>query len=219
MLDYGTISIRLALAIALGGVLGLERELRNQPAGFRTHIVLCVGSALFTMLSSHMAQVWGGNADPTRIAAQVVVGVGFLGAGAIFRLGVSVKGLTTAANLWTTAGIGMAVGTGFYFGAVLATAIILVALTLFRGLEVILLLGKTDRSLSLTARPVPDLFGRVESILNGYGATIKSIKMNRGEDGRFMEVQAIVEIPKGAKLKDITSGLASSEDILEVEIL
>jgi putative Mg2+ transporter-C (MgtC) family protein len=125
---------RLALAGALGGAIGFERELREREAGLRTHMIVCIGSALFTIISAYgfTEFLTSGDtvvrADPTRIAAQIVTGIGFLGAGAIIRQGISVRGLTTAATLWVAAAIGMAAGAGYYPGAVLGTIITLIAL-------------------------------------------------------------------------------------------
>jgi len=113
---------RLALALAAGGLVGLERERRDRQAGLRTHMLVCVGSTLVTLVSILMADQ---NADRTRIAAQIVSGIGFLGAGTIFRAGNAVRGLTTAAGLWTVAGIGMAIGAG---GALLYLGLITAAL-------------------------------------------------------------------------------------------
>jgi putative Mg2+ transporter-C (MgtC) family protein len=126
--------LRVAVAAALGGAVGLERELRDREAGFRTHMLVAVGSALFTLVSAYGFRdflVHGGSvvrADPTRIAAQIVTGIGFLGAGAIIRQGLSVRGLTTAATLWVAAAIGIAAGAGYYSGAVLGTVVTIVAL-------------------------------------------------------------------------------------------
>jgi len=125
---------RLSLAAALGGAIGFERELRDREAGLRTHLLVCLGSALFTIVSAYGFRdfLTGGDqvirADPTRIAAQIVTGIGFLGAGAIIRQGFSVRGLTTAATLWVAAAIGIAAGAGYYSGAVLGTVITLLAL-------------------------------------------------------------------------------------------
>ena len=124
-LSWGSVTVRLVVAAGLGGAVGLERELRERQAGLRTHLVVCVGAALFTLVSAYGFRdvVEQGRivVDPTRIAAQIVSGIGFLGAGAIIRQGLSVRGLTTAATLWLVAAIGMAVGAGFYSGAVVAT--------------------------------------------------------------------------------------------------
>jgi putative Mg2+ transporter-C (MgtC) family protein len=114
------ILLRLTVAAGLGGSIGLERELRERQAGLRTHLVVCVGSALFTLVSAYAFV--SPKVDPTRIAAQIVSGIGFLGAGAIIRQGLSVRGLTTAATLWLVAAIGMASGAGYYDAAVIATA-------------------------------------------------------------------------------------------------
>jgi putative Mg2+ transporter-C (MgtC) family protein len=109
----------LSVAAALGGAIGLERELRERGAGLRTHLVVCLGSALFTLVSAYAFT--GPRVDPTRISAQIVSGIGFLGAGAIIRQGLSVRGLTTAATLWLVAAIGMAAGAGYYDAAIIAT--------------------------------------------------------------------------------------------------
>lgn len=133
-LGWGHELLRIGVAALLGGAVGLERELREREAGLRTHLVVCVGSALFTLVSAygfHDFLVEGGNlvrVDPTRIAAQIVSGIGFLGAGAIIRQGLSVRGLTTAATLWLVAAIGMASGAGYFDAAFIATGVALVTL-------------------------------------------------------------------------------------------
>jgi putative Mg2+ transporter-C (MgtC) family protein len=126
--------LRIGLAALLGGAIGLERELRDREAGLRTHLLVAVGAALFTMVSAYAWTDWhfsnreGIVFDPTRIAAQIVTGIGFLGAGAIIRQGLSVRGLTTAATLWVVAAIGMASGVGYYEAAVATTALVLLCL-------------------------------------------------------------------------------------------
>ena len=126
--------VRLAVASGLGAAVGFERELRDREAGIRTHLLVSLGSALFTIVSAygfHSFLTHGGSvvrADPARIAAQIVVGIGFLGAGAIIREGLSVRGLTTAATLWVVAAIGLASGAGYYGPAVATTALTIFAL-------------------------------------------------------------------------------------------
>jgi len=133
-LGWEQVLIRLAVAAVLGAAVGFERELREREAGLRTHLLVCLGSALFTIISAygfHDFLTGSGQlvrTDPTRIAAQIVTGIGFLGAGAIIRQGVSVRGLTTAATLWVAAAIGMATGAGYYSGAVIGAALTLIAL-------------------------------------------------------------------------------------------
>src|SRR3954468_13604982 len=118
-LGPGHIALRLGVAGVLGGAIGFERELRERGAGLRTHTVVSVGSALFTLVSAYAFV--GARVDPPRMPAQVVSGIGFLGAGAIIRQGLSVRGLTTAATLWLVAAIGMASGAGYYDAAIIAT--------------------------------------------------------------------------------------------------
>jgi putative Mg2+ transporter-C (MgtC) family protein len=133
-LDGWDALLRLLFACGLGAVVGFERELRDREAGIRTHLLVSMGSALFTIVSAygfHEFLAGGGNivrADPSRIAAQIVTGIGFLGAGAIIREGLSIRGLTTAATLWVVAAIGMACGAGYYWPAAAATALTLSAL-------------------------------------------------------------------------------------------
>ena len=126
--------LRLLIAAGLGGAIGLERELRDHEAGFRTHLIVSLGACVFTLVSAYAWTDWtfstasGVVFDPTRIAAQIVTGIGFLGAGAIIVRGISVRGLTTAATLWVVAAIGMAAGTGYYAVAIGASALVLVSL-------------------------------------------------------------------------------------------
>lgn len=126
------LAIRLATAALLGGLVGWERERAQRPAGLRTYMLVAFGSALFTVLS---VTAFGPSADPGRLAANIVVGIGFLGAGTIFREGEVVRGLTTAAGLWAVAAIGMAAGLGQYLLAAISTAIVLIILAGVRVLE------------------------------------------------------------------------------------
>ncbi len=127
---YISMIIRLALACLLGGIIGFEREHVHRPAGFRTHILVCVGSALVMITSEYIYYNFSShvNTDPARLGAQVISGIGFLGAGTIIKEGISVKGLTTAASLWAVSCVGIAVGIGFYGGAFIATAFIFITL-------------------------------------------------------------------------------------------
>ncbi len=141
LIDENTALLRLLLAFGLGFALGFEREVRGQDAGLRTHILVCLGSCLFTLASLYVAAPLGPDtpqevrADVTRIASQVVVGIGFLGGGAILRHGTSIKGLTTAANLWLTASVGLSVGLGFNVPAAATVGLSLVTLVGLRFFE------------------------------------------------------------------------------------
>ena len=126
--------LRLILACLFGGIIGYEREHVHRPAGFRTHLLVCVGSALVMITSEYIYYAFASkvNVDPARLGAQVISGIGFLGAGTIIKEGISVKGLTTAASLWTVSCVGLAVGIGFYTGALISTVIVFLALVLMK---------------------------------------------------------------------------------------
>jgi putative Mg2+ transporter-C (MgtC) family protein len=132
MLSELDLTLRLLLAAGLGGALGVEREIRQKPAGLRTNILIGLGAAMFTMVSIELA---GPGGAPERLAGQIVVGIGFLGAGAIIRSGRSVHGMTTAATIWVNAAIGMAAGGGHFAMAAIAAAITLVVLALLEPIE------------------------------------------------------------------------------------
>jgi len=127
------LALRLALGLVLGAAIGFERELHRQPAGFRTHSLVALGSALFTIISAYGFA--GDSVDPTRIAAQIVTGIGFIGAGTILQHRGNVRGLTTAASLWSVAAIGMAAGAGMLTLAVIGTTLVLVVLSVLDRIE------------------------------------------------------------------------------------
>ena len=131
--DQLDFALRLGVGLFLGAVIGFERELQSQPAGFRTHSVVALGAAIFTVVSAYAFT--GPGSDPTRIAAQIVSGIGFIGAGTILHSRGQIRGLTTAASLWSVAGIGMASGAGLYGVAVIGTVLMLVILSLFNWAE------------------------------------------------------------------------------------
>mgnify|MGYP002639440108 CR=1 FL=1 len=136
-MEYNDFFIRMLLAAALGGIIGFERDIHGRAAGLRTHLLVSLGAAVFTMLSELISQTVSapGFADPARIAAQVVSGIGFLGAGVIVKEGANVRGLTTAACLWGAAAIGMAAGSGYYEIAIVTTLISLISLIFLKFME------------------------------------------------------------------------------------
>jgi putative Mg2+ transporter-C (MgtC) family protein len=188
--------IRLILSLILGGIIGIEREIRNQPAGFRTHSILSLGSCLYMLISVLSAEKYGKGlpADPTRVAAQVVSGIGFLCAGAIFRRGDNIKGLTTAASLWTTGGIGLACGMGLYFPAVISTLLLILTLTILAKFEKNLLLTKPKKSLYIEAERSPTLFADLEKTLNGLGYGMDFVEVEREKD-RIEINMVIIPLP------------------------
>ena len=149
------LAARLAVALALGAVIGFEREMGRQPAGFRTHALVALGSALFTVISAHG---FGAGAVPTMIAAQIVSGIGFIGAGTILHHRGSIRGLTTAASLWSAAAIGMAAGAGMLVMAAIGTVLIVIVLSVLEWVEGLLRrwLGIGERPSQLNPGDEPD---------------------------------------------------------------
>ena len=129
------IALRLLCAMMVGSLIGVEREYTHRPAGLRTHILVALGACVASIMGQMLFVQYGSNADPARISAQVITGVGFLGAGTIMKEGVSVKGLTTAASVWAVACLGIAVGFGFYALALLGMIFTLITLTIFEALQ------------------------------------------------------------------------------------
>src|SRR2546421_5065916 len=154
--------LQLSLATLFGGAIGLERELGGKPAGLRTNILICIGSVLYTKLSITMA---AGTADPTRVAAQIVTGVGFIGAGTILHARGAVVGLTSAATIWVVAAIGVALGAAFYWEAAGTTLLVLLVLQGLGRVEVVVQRQTTQSSLSVHARPDPNALEELETLV------------------------------------------------------
>ena len=173
MLAEKVIVFRLVLGALFGGLIGLEREASNRPAGFRTHILVGIGSTLIMLVS---IDVFGHGADPSRLAAQVVSGMGFLGAGTIMKTGNKVQGLTTAASLWVCSAIGLAVGGGYYLGSTVTVIIVLFSLLGVGSLESKLFKGNI-RTIEIMGKSRPGFIGDIGTILGKHNIVIKSIIM------------------------------------------
>jgi putative Mg2+ transporter-C (MgtC) family protein len=164
--------VRLLLAAILGGIIGLERQLRHKPAGLRTNMFICFGAAMFTVLSAQLA---GTPTDSARIAAQIIPGIGFIGAGSILHAKASVSGLTTAATLFVVAGVGMAAGGGLYLTACFATVIILIALVLLGQMERAFSLKLFVTTYQVTGRNVDAMLREVNQLLDSEQLTMHSV--------------------------------------------
>lgn len=185
--------LKLMIAAALGGLVGIERQMGGQTAGFRTQLLVCLGACLFTIASVHVYKVHGAYTDPARIAAQIVVGIGFLGAGAILRHGVSIRGLTTAATLWIVSAIGMAVGFGEYLIAGFTTFLVLANLAILKNIEDILPINRYS-SLIIKIKGHDEL--KITDMVEGYNVKIVETKF------RLMKAQNIVEYEISLRYKD-----------------
>jgi putative Mg2+ transporter-C (MgtC) family protein len=213
--------LRVAVAAALGGAVGLERELREREAGFRTHMLVAVGSALFTLVSAYGFReflVNGGSvvrADPTRIAAQIVTGIGFLGAGAIIRQGLSIRGLTTAATLWVVAAIGLAAGAGYYSAAVITTLLALFSLWPLRiAAHVVTSRFRTETGRLLAQLPAGTSPGELVTEVERLGGRLPTLEISQEADRRTVLMD--VTLPPRADAPGMIARLAELEDVLEI---
>jgi putative Mg2+ transporter-C (MgtC) family protein len=220
-LNWPEVLLRLALAAVLGAAIGIERELREREAGLRTHLLVSVGSALFTIVSAYGFReflVNGGavvRADPTRIAAQIVTGIGFLGAGAIIRQGLSVRGLTTAATLWVVAAIGMAAGAGYYSAAVITTVLVILSLWPLRLLAYRVFTRfrpERERLVVDLARERPP--GVLLDAIEDAGAHVESLTLADAGDRRNVALE--VDFPHGTR-DAVLHALADLEGVKTVE--
>jgi putative Mg2+ transporter-C (MgtC) family protein len=220
-LNWDEALLRLALAAVLGGLIGVERELREREAGLRTHLLVALGSALFTIVGAYGFDAFlqsGASvvrADPTRIAAQIVTGIGFLGAGAIIRQGLSVRGLTTAATLWVVAAVGLAAGAGYYSAAVITSALVLIALYPLRIVAYrILRQFRPHVGHLLVDLPAGQGPGAVVDELERAGVRIEAMEVNSEGTGR--QVSFELELPQGAAEPRIVARLAELEEVAGV---
>ena len=214
-LSWPEVLLRLALAAALGGAIGFERELREREAGLRTHTLVSVGSALFTIAGAYGFRDFHGSFDPTRVAAQIVTGIGFLGAGAIIRQGLSVRGLTTAATLWVVAAIGLTCGAGYYAAAVITTALVLLSLWPLRIVAYRVMTRFRPETDRLVAQlPSGESPGPLIAELEGLGARLQSLEISHEADRRTVLVD--VTLPPRADAPGIVAKLSDVEGVLEV---
>lgn len=213
-IEWRELLLRLFVAAAPGAAIGVERELRERQAGLRTHLVVSVGAAPFTLVSAYGFSNFGARVDPTRIAAQIVTGIGLLGAGAIIRHGLSVRGLTTAASLWLVAAIGMAAGAGYWAGALIAT---LGAVLTLGPLRVVAyrILGRFRAGLDRLLVEIPAGGSRAPVIdaIERYGGRVVSLEVTQEGDRR--SVAADIELPVGAA-PTIVAGAAQIDGVREV---
>jgi putative Mg2+ transporter-C (MgtC) family protein len=218
MLSAEVVLIRMGLAALMGGIVGLEREAVNRPAGFRTHVLVCVGSALIMIVSMSMYFSFPpGTTDPSRIAAQVVSGIGFLGAGTILREGVNIKGLTTAASLWAIAGIGLACGAGLFVPAGFGTLIIFLTLVVLKRIEFWVAIKKRYKQLTLRIADVPGQIGAIGTVLGKMRVNIKRIEFKEIESSREAMLILLVEVPPYLDMTSIVVELSDLSGVHEVE--
>ena len=219
MLNEWVIVFRLVLSAVLSGIVGFEREFHGRAAGFRTHILLCVGSTLIMLTSIHIFDVYSSRVpiDPARLAAGVVTGIGFLGAGTIMRYKASVRGLTTATSLWVVAGIGLAVGSGLYFGSIFTTIIAVVALMFFSKLEHVMIRKDWYKTIIIETKDGVEQLKKIREALSEYGSEINDFEVDRSEDGMNMILKFDLKLSTNKHNVQLIHDIARLEGVKSVK--
>lgn len=212
---------KILIALVCGGVIGYEREYKNRPAGLRTHMLVCIGAALVMITSGLIYQNHSmGTNDPARMGAQVISGIGFLGAGTIIRDRFSVKGLTTAATLWAVACIGLTIGSGYYLISVIATIVIFFSLIVFRKLERYLKVRAKSGIVKITVRHSENIEKEVRKELNDMGYSVSKMKFAKSNDLSTVTLTYKVSCPanNNGLWEKLSLKLYENNDVLRADI-
>jgi putative Mg2+ transporter-C (MgtC) family protein len=211
--EYAQIALHLVIALGAGGIVGLERSYHGRPAGFRTHALVCLASCMLMIVTVYQDTWFSAysleriSVDPTRMAQGIMTGIGFLGAGVIMREGLTVRGLTTAASIWITAGIGIMIGVGFYFPAGIATALTLIVLSVFRWIErrmpIEFYANLTVAFARNAALPESELRGMVER----QGFVVANMNYCVTGDGKTFEYQMVIHSPERGNTRQLSEAL------------
>lgn len=221
MISETQIILRILLGAALGAVIGFERERDNQPAGLRTHMILVIGATLAMVLSVNLGYLFarpGTPADPARLAAQVISGIGFLGAGAILRYGFNVKGLTTATSLWTMAIVGLAVGAGYYLIGVVTTALMLLVLGLLNVIENRFVRTSVSRYIALQANYRKGVVKAVRQLVNEFADDLLSFTIQKHVKNKRIRIQIVARISRDQTLEELVDGLSDIEGVRSLKV-
>jgi putative Mg2+ transporter-C (MgtC) family protein len=205
------VALRLFVALLLSAIVGWQREIAQRPAGLRTHMLVCLGSTLLTLVSVSIV-----GADPMRLASGIVTGIGFIGAGTIIRsTPTEVRGLTTAASIWMIAGVGIAVGVGFYWGAVIATFFAYLILVLLKRVE----RGfhrERERIITIEGRNRPGLLGEIGTILGNYGIDIRDIELKI--EAEIATIELRVDIPSLEGIEEVIQKIKELDGVEAVKL-
>ncbi|ERF61226.1 MgtC/SapB family protein [Treponema socranskii] len=218
--SLNTVSVfaRLALAVAFGGILGLERGRKHRPAGFRTYMIVCLSSALVMITDLYLVEFYG-TGDPARLGAQVISGIGFLGAGSIMISNMRIKGITTAAGLWGSAGLGLALGAGFYIGAFITGVFLLIIMTIMSRIDA--RMNAMSRSMIIFAE-----FKSTEALSSfvkearKMNCTLSDIEMKKSLlDGDYIGVNIAISLPKRRNHAEVIQQFGALKGVKYIEEL
>ena len=218
MLTTQDIIIRISAAIVLGGLIGFQRELSRNSAGFRTHILVCLGACVAMLTNEYVFyQFPDANIDVARMGSYVISGIGFLGAGSIIKDGFRVRGLTTAAGLWVVACLGIAVGAGFYTAAIFGGFSAVIVLTVLKMIEKKFTAKRNRTEIELRIKNSPGQLASVMSLIGSAGVLIKDVDIQNSEDD-WIEVVIFTTIPSRLALEQLRDKLNSEDDVKVVSI-
>jgi putative Mg2+ transporter-C (MgtC) family protein len=222
--DELVIAVRLGVALIIGALIGLERSLHGRPAGFRTHSLVCLASALLMLVTVYQ-QKWMTEVplellrtDPARMAQGIMTGIGFLGAGVIFKEGLTVRGLTTAASIWITAAIGILAGIGFYFPAILGAVITLAVLAVFRMIENKLPTEFYSHHLVRFARQAVMGEDDLRKLIGGHGFSVANLSSRLTDEGKFFEYRMTIRSRDHRATEQLSQNLRSRPEVVEFRI-
>ncbi|HEY8538713.1 MAG TPA: MgtC/SapB family protein [Steroidobacteraceae bacterium] len=219
------IALRLVIAVFIGALIGLERSYHGRPAGFRTHTLVCMSTALLMLVTVYENRWFPGVSqgrialDPTRLAQGIMTGIGFLGAGTIMKEGLSVRGLTTAASIWTTAAIGILVGIGFYFPAVLATVLTLGTLSLFRWIENRIPAQFYAHFVVRFARQQVLSEAEMRDLLRKHGFSIANLNYRLDTEQDFFEYRMVIRTDDADNARALSDALKGLSSVVEFRVL
>lgn len=219
MLNDWSILFRLIIAAIFSGAIGFEREFHGRAAGFRTHILLCVGSTLVMLTSMHIFDIYSAKiaVDPARIAAGVITGIGFLGAGTIMHSKSAVRGLTTAASLWVVAGIGLAVGSGLYYGAFVTTVLTIITLMLFSRLEYAMIRKDWYKTIVIETKEGIGQLKAIREIITDCKSEITDFEVDRAGDGVNMLLKIGLKFYEAKCAAQILDDLSNLDGVKHVK--
>lgn len=221
MITETQIILRVLVAAVLGAAVGLERERQDQPAGLRTHMILVIGATLAMVLSVNVGYLYarpGTPSDPARLAAQVISGIGFLGAGAILRYGFTVKGLTTATSLWTMAIVGMTVGAGYYLIGVVTTVLMLVVLALLNTIENRFVRTAISRLIQIEADYHKGVVKSVRRIVEKYADSLTSFSIQKHYKQKRLRIQVVARISHDQTLEELIETISDIEGVRTLKV-
>jgi len=216
-IEFTQILLRMGLSLVLGGIIGFERERDSQPAGLRTHMILVVGACLTMILSINIA-VLTGSEEPARLAAQVVSGIGFLGAGAILRYGYNVKGLTTATTLWTMAIVGMSVGMGYYLVATITTVVIMAVLSVLEVLEKKFVRINVIRNIVVDVHDRKGVIREVRKTIGQIADQLLDFSVQKSIKNKHLRIEIAARFNRSEKVENMVEQISAIDGVRALKI-